>query len=126
MKLLLLSFLFPVFSSAQAPLVGNPGEFNSDVLKHQGKLVSVQLVMGEPVRIFVVGREEAKLDLADLKLTVRRLKPYPGKVLVTDQLSNYFAISDSAGLKGATDLEVTTEIKNKKEVHHFKLKTRTP
>lgn len=125
MKLLIV-FLFSNLAFAQAPLVGNPGEFNSDVLKHEGRLVTVQLVMGEPIRIFVVGKEEAKLDLSQMKLSVRRLKPYPESQLVTDQLSNSYTISKSSDLKEGTELELTTEIKNKKETHRFKLKNRTP
>ncbi len=125
MKFFLVLF-YPSLALAQSPLVGNIGEYNSDVLKHEGKLASVQLVMGEPIRIFIVGKEEAKLDLASMKLTVRRLKPYPEKLLETDQLSNYFALSDSLDLKEATDIEITTEIKNKKESHHFKIKNRAP
>jgi hypothetical protein len=93
-------------------------------LKQEGQLVSVQLVWGEPIRIYVVGREEAKFDPTQLALTVRRLKPYPAKVLKLTKLGDYFAVDDPTTFNSASDLEVTTQVKNKKETFHFKLENK--
>ncbi len=100
----------------------------SDVLelKQEGQLVSIRIVKGEPLRIFVIGKEEAKLDLSSLELTVRRLKPYPGRTLTTSLQDGYFIISEPSDLKETTDIAVTTKIKNKSETLRFKIKNRLP
>jgi hypothetical protein len=95
-------------------------------MRAEGQLVSVRLVVGEPIRIFVVGREEAKLNLSDMTLTVKRLSPYPGKILKIDQNNNYISISDPVDLKKFTDIEVTTKVKNKSETFRFKVKGQLP
>lgn len=92
-------------------------------LKKQGQLVTVRLVPGEPLRIFVVGREEAKINLSDLKVTVKRLKPYPGKTLAVDRYQNYFAVAEPIDRNQPTDLEVTTNLKGKSEVLNFTIKS---
>lgn len=120
MKRLILAVLMPLVVSAQS-FVDDPNHPNSTVMRRQGQLVSVELVLGEPLRIFVVGREEAKVDLSDLSITVRRLKPYPGKVLSLDKFNNYYTISDPVDLKKPMDLEVTTKVKGKSETLHFKI-----
>lgn len=118
---LFITLFAPLLVSAQTPL-DNSTQLHSTMLNQQGQLVSVRLVLGEPIRIFVVGKEEAKLDLSKLKLTVRRLKPYPGKVLSLDQnVGGYFTISEPVNLKEPTDLDVTTKIKDQTETLHFKL-----
>lgn len=120
MKLLLISFFLSGAAFAQGVL-DDPNQVRITELKQEGHLVSIRIVRGEPVRIFVVGKEEAKLDLSRLKLTVRRIKPYPGKILRTSLDNNYFIISDPIDLQKTTDLEVTTEIKNQSETLRFKL-----
>ena len=79
--LLILALLMPQMAYAQS--------YTSDLnlpelstLKQEGQLLSIRIRLGEPLRIFVVGREEAKLDLSDLKLTVKRLEPYPVHTLL--------------------------------------------
>ncbi len=88
----------------------------------QGNLVSVRIVMGEPIRIFVVGREEAKLDLSKLKLKVRRLDPYPGKILKMNQSTGFYTISEPIDLKQPLNLEVTADINDKSETLRFNIK----
>ncbi len=125
MKIIIISLLLPLLASAQK-FVDDPSHPNSKVIRQEGQLVSIQLVLGEPLRIFVVGREEAKLDFSDLKVTVRRLKPYPGKVLSVDRHNNYFSVSESLDLKKRTDLEVTTKVKGKTETLRFKIENKLP
>lgn len=120
MKHFIVVLFLPLIVSAQS-FVDDPNHPNSTVMKRQGQLVSIELVLGEPLRIFVVGREEAKVDLSDLTITVRRLKPYPGKVLSIDKFNNYYTISEPVDLKKPTDLEVTTKVKGKSETLHFKI-----
>ena len=63
MRFLAVAGLF-VFVTGWAQGFDDPTSLeNSKVLKQQGRLFTVQLVLGEPIRFFVVGREEAKADL---------------------------------------------------------------
>lgn len=112
-------------SHAQKP------EFNSsmsktDQLRKEGQLVSVQISRGNPIRIFVVGREEAKIDPATMSLTVRRLKPYPAKVLKVDKYDNYFVVSDLKEFKNSKEIEIVTKLKGSDETFQFDLKEELP
>lgn len=95
---------------------------DSSVLKQQGKIFTFQILPGEPVRFFVVGREEAKIDLSNLAVTVRRLKPYPGQVLTLSRKDDYFVAEDDKELKDAIALEVTAKASQKIEKMRFQLK----
>lgn len=99
---------------------------NSTGLKQQGKLFTFEIVPGEPIRFFVVGREEAKLDLSKLAVTVRRVEPYPGKVLTLDRRNDYFVTADSKELKNATAFEVTAKTKAKAETIRFQIENKRP
>jgi hypothetical protein len=91
------------------------------LLRQEGQLLSVRLALGDPLRIFVVGREEAKIDLSNLEVTVRRLKPYPGQVLQAEQDGDHFFVPKNLELQKATDIEVKTKMKNVSETMQFKL-----
>lgn len=107
-----------------APLFTVPARADTYEFKQQGDLATVRMVVGEPIRFFVVGREEAKLDMKDLKLTVRRLKPYPAKELTLDRNGNSFEISEPVNVKETTQLEVKTELKGKSETMQFNIENK--
>lgn len=122
MKIIFLfsQFLFSQFIFAQLNDPTQP--IDVLMLKQEGQLVTVQIAIGEPIRIFVVGKEEAKINLNDMKLTVRRLNPYPGKILNVTKSGDYFSVSEPTPTDHPTELEIKTKIKNKKEeTFHFKL-----
>lgn len=122
----LISLLFSV-SIGAAQGFQDPAEPQSaTVLRQQGQLFTVQLVLGEPMRFFVVGKEEAKIDPSTLKVTVRRLKPYPGKVLNLDLQNGYFVAADASDLKDATALEVTAKSNAKSDKVQFKIEKPKP
>lgn len=113
-----------------------PDALKSDmeVLSQQGSLVSVKVVKGDPVRIYVLGREEAQVDLSgfnleidpsDLSVTVKRVSPKsPLKILRLKREKNIFTVEDAeSGMKLYT-LEVTTQVKDKKETFKFKIDNR--
>lgn len=102
------------------------GTENSKMLKQQGRIFTVQLLLGEPIRFFVVGREEAKVDLNDLSVTVRRIQPYPGKVFSLDRQDDYFVVTEPNDLKSATTLEVTAKTKTKVDKVQFQIENRRP
>lgn len=105
---------------AQDPGFDNTARFD-DRWRKEGQLVTVQLSKGNPIKIFVLGREEAKVDLKHLKVVVRRLKPYPGQILKINQMGNYYEIADPQSLKSIHEIEVVTHLKDKKETFQFKL-----
>jgi hypothetical protein len=117
-KAIFITLLFS-FVAKGSPL--NPESANNEILRQNGNLVSVQLVLGEPVRIFVVGKEEAKLDLSKLKLTVRRITPYPSKEYSLDRTGDFFVITEPIDLKKPIDLEITTKVKEESETLRFNL-----
>jgi hypothetical protein len=99
---------------------------NTSYLRQQGQFMTVQLVVGEPLKFFVLGREEANLDLKGFTLTVQRVAPYPGKVLSLEKQNNFFVVSDSSELKNATELEVKAQSKTKVDAVHFKIENPRP
>lgn len=94
--------------------------------RKEGQLLTIQISKGEPVRIFVVGREEAKFNFTDLKLTVRRLKPYPAKILTLDKQDNYFVVPDASEFQNVQELEIKTELPEKTEIFKIDLKKEKP
>lgn len=119
MKHLIITVLFLAISIfAHAQMQYSP----TQEYKEEGQMLSIRLVMGEPARIFVIGKEEAKLDLSDLKLTIRRLKPYPAREFVVNRKGNYFEVSEPKELSLSTDLQVTAKSSGKTETLKFKLK----
>ncbi len=119
MRALLLVLTISLSAFAQVFDATSPPDTRS--LRQDGQLFSIQLVLGEPMRFFVVGKEEAKLDLSEVKMTVRRLKPYPGKVITLDYENGYFVSTKPDAIKGATAIEVTTQAKTKTDKVQFKL-----
>jgi len=95
-----------------------------DILRQQGSLFSVHIVSGEPLKIFVVGREEAKLDLTNMKLLVRRLQPYPEKTLTIKKSGDHYTISEP--LQENAELEVVPKVKGQSETFKFKIKAQKP
>lgn len=124
MKLLIFTLAFSI--SAFAQVSDNTIPLDSRTLRQEGQLFTIQMVLGEPIRFFVVGKEEAKVDLSELKMTVRRLKPYPGKVLSLDLENGYFVSTKLEDLRGATELEVTTLSKAKSDKVKFKMENQKP
>jgi hypothetical protein len=105
---------------AQDPGFDHTAKFE-DRWRKEGQLVTVLITKARPMRIFVLGREEAKIDFAKFKITVRRAQPYPGKILKLNRFDNYYEVDDSNSLKQVTDLEVTAQLNDKNETFHFDL-----
>ncbi|MBC7372217.1 MAG: hypothetical protein H7326_11665 [Bdellovibrionaceae bacterium] len=119
------AFAVPFIALAQMNITdadGNP----ANVMTAQGKMITLKLVVGEPLKILVVGREEAKIDLKNLVLTVRRMNPTKQKTLATERNENTFVVSEALNADAVTDLEVTTKLQGKKESFRFKLPVKKP
>lgn len=122
--LLFLPPIVPAAIAQAAPTI--PNQETLDQIKQEGQFFSIHITKGDPVRIFIIGKEEAKLDLEKLTITVRRLKPYPEKILTVDRHNNFFQINDRKEFNKTTDLEVTTKVENKDEIFKFKIKNNAP
>ncbi len=102
-----------------------PIQTNLDMMRQEGQLVTVRISRGSPLKIFVLGREEASLDLSKMKLTVRSLAPGGSKALsITKSDDGYFTVSDP--VENDAKLEVTTKVKGKTETFHFKMNPAKP
>ncbi len=111
-------FIFLIALGFSAPVWADETE---NLIRQEGKVVSIRISKGHPVRIFVLGREEAKLDLTKLTLTVRRLKPYPGKILKLDRHGDYFQVQDASDFERSSELEISTSVQGKTESFNLKL-----
>lgn len=120
MKFFIFLLIIPLLASAQT-YVGDPTQSLPYTVRQEGRLLSLRLVLGEPVKLFVIGKEEAKLDLSTLKLTVRRLKPYPGKILSLNKYGDYYEIEKPMLMGAKSEIEVVTNLKGKKETFHFRV-----
>lgn len=114
-------FLVPCLVLAQA-FPDDSVNVNPYVLHQEGQFFSAQLIVGKPLRFFVVGKEMVNLDLKNMTVTARQLQPYPGRILKMDRQNNYFTIVDPLDLQEETDLELTTRLLDKTETLHFKIK----
>ncbi len=106
---------------AQAPMNGSnaiDGEFSQ-----KGQLVSIRLVPGKPVRLFVVGKEEARMDLSTLKVTVWRISKDRKDFVPVKQEDGYFTFQPSVTSAGPMELEVNAKPKAglKDETFRFKV-----
>lgn len=105
----------------------DPLQSNIETMQKQGRLMTVSLTLGNPVRIFVTGREELKLDLAKMKVTVRRLQPYPPQELkVNNNGSFYTVVNKETETRPLEELEVTTSIYKTSETFNFKIEDKKP
>lgn len=105
----------------------DPERSSAEVMMKEGRLMSVSLTLGNPIRIFVTGREEAKLDLSKMKLTVRRLQPYPAQELKVNKDGNFYTIVNRDLKNNAfQELEVTTSVYKASESFNFKINNQKP
>lgn len=105
----------------------DPERSSAEVMMKEGRLMSVSLTLGNPIRIFVTGREEAKLDLSKMKLTVRRLHPYPQQELKVNKDGNFYTVVNRDLQSNALqEIEVTTSVYKASESFNFKINNRKP
>jgi hypothetical protein len=81
---------------------------DKQILRKNGQLVSLRIELGQPVRFFVVGREEAKID--SYKLSVRRLEPNPGKEIHLVPQGDHFILQEAVDPRNPFKLEVTAHL----------------
>lgn len=133
MKVVILLFL--MLGTAQADNLRNPFMSDTEIISQQGSLVKVSVARGEPIKIFVFGRKEAEIDLStsqwdlefnpnDLSIGVKRVGPKFSKILKVERQKNHFVIANPETDEKVYTLEVTTDVKGKKEKFKFKIDNR--
>lgn len=118
---LLLFLLLPLCLRAEVP--GDPSRPELESLRREGQIVSLRLAPGNPLKIFVLGKEEARLDLAKLRLTVRRLEPNPVGELLVRNKDGYFSVDALGDHKEPQTIEISTKLGEKTETFRFRLKS---
>ncbi|WP_409479879.1 hypothetical protein [Pseudobdellovibrio sp. HCB154] len=128
MKYVIVLMLFLLGHGLQADQRSeDPERSSAEVMMKEGRLMSVSLTLGNPIRIFVTGREEAKLDLSKMKLTVRRLHPYPQQELKVNKDGNfYIVVNRDLQSNALQELEVTTSVYKASESFNFKINNQKP
>jgi hypothetical protein len=128
LKSLIFSFL--IFAQSN---VGQKTDF--EVIREQGSLFSLKFVPGQPIKIYIVGREEAELDLSkakfaaevdlsNLSVSVKQTNPNPGKILKIKRFENHYIVDDPLQLTNGMELRLQIKDKKDKQPHSFKVKVK--
>lgn len=123
----LILFSFLIFSQT-------PPKSDIEVINEQGSLFSIKFVPGKPLKFYIVGREEAELDLSktkwaadldpsSLSVNLRQTNPKPGKILKVHRLDNHYIVDDPLDLANGTELHLRFQDKNKNP-HSFRVKVK--
>lgn len=106
---------------SQSPDIIDPSHADLRTLNQSGSLVSIRLEPHHPISFYVVGKEEAEIDLSQLQVVVRSLSQGEGRILNSHQEGNRYIIDEPLDLEQPTDLEVTAKTHDKAETFHFKI-----
>jgi hypothetical protein len=123
-----------IFSFLILAQPSSPPKTDFEVIREQGSLLSVKLVPGQPIKIFIVGREEAEIDLsktnwaadvdlANLSVSFKQTNPNPGKILRIKRFENHYIVDDPLTLTNGSEFNLQIKEKNKKP-HSFKVKVK--
>lgn len=129
---IMLHFLVSIFLISAQP--ANPAQTDIEVIREQGSLLNIKFVPGKPIKIFIVGREEAEVDLSqtkwkadvdfsNLSVSLKQTNPNPGKILKIKRFENHYIVDDPLQLTNGTELRLDIDDKNKKH-HTFKVKVK--
>ena len=121
------AILFCVLAGSAVAQVPDLNDTPAETVIKDGRYFTVTLFLGHPMRIFVAGKERAKLDLSKLKLEVNRVPADGSEKLEVNRDGNYYVIKDTGplSLSGAgtvKTIEVKTTLPKKSETFQFKLK----
>jgi hypothetical protein len=128
----MLHFLISIFLISAQP--SSPIKTDFEVIREQGSLLNIKFVPGKPIKIFIVGREEAEVDLSqtkwkadvdfsNLSVSLKQTNTNPGKILKIKRFENHYIVDDPLQLTNGTELRLQIDEKNKKP-HTFKVKVK--
>jgi hypothetical protein len=104
-----------------------------EVIREQGSLFSLKFVPGQPIKFYIVGREEAEVDLsktkwaaeidpANLSVSVKQTNSKPGKILKIRRFEDHYIVDDPLELTHGTELHLQIKDKKEKQPQSFKVK----
>lgn len=124
-------FLSSVAIAQEAPI---PPRTDVQILTEPRNLLSLKIVSGEPIKIYVLGVKKAELDLralyydvdfnsSDLSLTIHRAGPQKmPRILKIESKNDHFIIEGPMKIEKDSVLELKMKTKDKKETFKFKVK----
>lgn len=118
--LITLFFVFSLVCKAEEFSSEKSGQTYLQKQMQEGRLINVTLTLGNPLKIFVTGKEEAQLNLKNLKLRIRRLDPYAGEELIFNKEGQFYTVKLPVTPK-LDGIEVITSLNNQTESFHFKI-----
>jgi hypothetical protein len=119
----LTAIILPFFLWAQYS--GEPSDPQSNILRQEGKLVTISIVRGEPIKIFVLGKKGAEFSFRSIELEVEKISPQR-KVLNVERMENYFVIKEPLEVNRSTNIEIKARVNNKEEKMLFKIPVLRP
>lgn len=115
-----------------------PLQSEVQILTEPRNLLSLKIVKGEPIKLYVLGAKKAELHLSalnyktqfnpsDLSVIIHRTDSnQTSQPIKIERKSDHFIIVDPIIIEENSILELEAKTKNKKEVFKFKLKTPLP
>ena len=114
---LLFFFLLILLLSLGGTLQAGTVDTEAEVLVQKGRYVTVTVMPGNPVKIFVAGKERAQIDMDDLTLEAS----YGQEKLRLSKSGDYYVVDKPAQpMIGPQVMEVRTTSKKKKNSENFK------
>lgn len=98
-------------------------ETSAEQLQREGRYVNVTVQMGNPLKIFVAGKERARISTDNMKMEIKTLNKNGWEELKLNKFGNYYSADVATEQAPGGLLEVRTTLKNKKrESFKFNLK----
>lgn len=94
---------------------------SAEQFSRDGRDVKITLLFGNPIKIFVSGKEKLRFDTSKLKVEFRPKVGGAWQELKINEAGNYYAVESTDADSTSKSMEVKTTVKNKKsEVFKFK------
>jgi hypothetical protein len=116
-----MKFLFALFLIIGGPVLAEPaGVLTADeTFQREGRYTKVTIMMGDPIKIFVAGKERMRIGASDLKLEVRKPAQAQWEELKLNESGNYYSVKNPAEEGVPQLLEVRTTLMKKKKSETF-------
>lgn len=112
-----------------------PTKTDFEVIREQGSLFSLKFVPGKPIKFYIVGREEAEVDLsqtkwkadvdlANLSVSVKQTNTKVGKILKIKRFENHYIVDDPLQLTNGTELHLQIKDKKDSQPQTFKVRVK--
>lgn len=86
-----------------------------ETFRREGQFVNITVKMGSPIKIFVAGKERARIKAKDLKFEVKPSNASEWEELKLNERGNYYSVKNLGESKKLKLLEVRATVKKKSE-----------